>query len=181
MALLVDRDSVPRLEFSLVPPDTTPPRLLRARAMDTITVRLEFDDYLISPSSIDLDVFISNSETGRVVDLVAVLGGDAHEVVFPGDSIQLDSIGGLTESDSRSTDKFPSRFISVRLATSLASGRYLVESNGVVNLRHLIGGGDTTFVVEDTGTLSGPIGRMDGLRFLRGDGMRSPKAHRPPG
>ena len=96
-----------------------------------------------------------------------MLVGDAHEVVFPGDSAQLDSIGGLVESDSGPTTKLPSRFISVRLATSLDSGRYLVESDGVVNLRHLIGGGDTTLVVEDTGTLNGSIGMMDELRVLR--------------
>ena len=167
VALLVDRDSVPRLEFSLVPPDMTPPRLLRVQAMDTITVRLEFDDYLTNPPSQDPEVLISNSETGVVVDLVSVLVGDAHEVVFPGDSAQLDSIGGLVESDSGPTTKLPSRFISVRLATSLDSGRYLVESDGVVNLRHLIGGGDTTLVVEDTGTLNGSIGMMDELWVLR--------------
>ena len=169
VALLVDRDSVPRLEFSLVPPDTTPPRLLRAQAMDTTTVRLEFDDYLINPLSQDPDVFISNSKTGVVMDLVAVLAGDAHEVVFPGDSVRLDSIGGLTESDSRSTTKLPSRFISIRLATALDSGRYLVEANGVVNLRHLTGGGDTTFVVEGIGTVNDSIKGIDVLRVLQGE------------
>jgi len=168
VALLVDRDSVPRLEFGLVPPDTTPPRLLRVQAMDTTTVRLEFDDYLINPLSQDPEFFISNSETGVIVDLVSVLVGDAHEVVFPSDSARLDSIGDLTESGSRSTNKLPSRFISIRLVTALDSGRYLVESNGVVNVRHLIGGGDTTLVVEDIGTVNDTIERIDGLRVLQG-------------
>ena len=165
--LLVDRDSFPRVEFSLVPPDTTPPRLLRAQSMDTITVRLEFDDHLINRSDQSPEVSISNHATRTVVDLVAVLVGDAHEVVFPDDPARVDSIEGQPESGSRSINTLPSRFVSIRLAAALDSGIYLVETSGVVNLRHLIGGGDTTFVVENAGTVNDSIGEMDVLRALQ--------------
>ena len=172
VGFIADRDSFPSVEFSLVAPDTTPPRLLRAQSMDTITLRLEFDDYLINPPDQVPEVSVRDHATREIVEVVAVLVGDAHEVFFPDDSVEGDSVAPPNESDETSTNLLPSRYVSVRLAAVLDSGRYLVETMGVVNLRHLLGGGDTTFVVEDVGTVTDSIGEMEDLDVLQMDTTR---------
>ena len=50
----------------------------------------------------------------------------------------------------------PSRFITVKLAEALDSVTYLVSVSEVLNVRHLLGGGDTSFVAEPPVTPEDP-------------------------
>jgi hypothetical protein len=42
--------------------------------------------------------------------------------------------------------ELPSRFVTVRLSEAIVAGTYRISAQGFVNLRLLVGGGDTTFV-----------------------------------
>ncbi len=166
------------LRFVLVAPDTTPPLLARALVVGSETVQLEFDDYLLNPQPEEPGIALQDSATNEALEIVGSLIGSADEVRFPLDSAALaDSIAaadsaagadsaalgdsaaveapspdsaGAAVSDSVAEEDpvLPSRFITVRLAAALDSGTYRVSVTGVVNLRRLAGGGDTSFVAE---------------------------------
>ncbi len=182
--------AVTELSFAVVPPDTTPPLLVRAEAVDSVTVQLEFDDYLLNPPDEAPTVVLRDSASAVELEVVAVRVGAPGEVDFPvSDSAPSDPLGVLPDSalvapdtlvglvppaDSASAaaaddEVRPSRFVSVRLAVALDSATYIVESSGIVNLRHLVGGGDTTFVAvpsppaPDSADLVGDPSALDTL------------------
>lgn len=63
---LPDSTSTAELVLRLTEPDTTPPRLVRARAADSVTLRLEFDDPLDPRQNFDrTEVVVRDTATGR--------------------------------------------------------------------------------------------------------------------
>ncbi len=155
------------LELRLVPADSTPPRLLRAEAADSLTLQLEFDDPLLNPQPEAPTVAVRDSASGLEVTVVALGIGRPHEAGLP-PLAASDSVGAdpdslpagepgaprpgfgppapAQEADTAAAP-LPSRFVSLRISSALGPGTYRVSSRGFTNLRRLVGGGDTTFVV----------------------------------
>jgi len=158
--------AIPDLDMSVVPPDTTPPVLLRAETMDGITIQLEFDDYLLNPPEALPQVVVRDSATNAEIEVVETHVGQITQVTFTtAEPTETDSAGLAQDSVAPSDEPafvvpdslfappeeqavLPSRFVSVRVATRLDSATYVVQTSGVINVRHLVGGGDTTFVAE---------------------------------
>jgi len=139
----------PDLLFHLVDPDSTPPRLFRAEAPDSVTVVLEFDDPLLRVQPGQPSVTVADSVTGARLSVFGVAVGEAASVRFPG--APEDSAGVAGDSISAAAtpaSDLPSRFVTVRLSEAIYPGTFRVQANGFLNLRHLSGGGDTTFVAE---------------------------------
>lgn len=82
------------------------------------------------------------SDTAAVADSAAA--GDSVAVAASPDSADNAAADSVAQEDPI----LPSRFITVRLGAVLDSGTYRVSVTGVVNLRRLVGGGDTSFVAE---------------------------------
>ena len=142
----------PDLLMRIVEPDTTPPLLLRAEAWDSLTIRLEFDDPLIRPQPGVPTVSVADSATGGAVAIEGVQVGEPASTSFPGagpDSLAVPPVTPGAAPDSAAGDpELPSRFVTVRLRNVLEASTYRVRADGLVNLRGLVGGGDTTFVAE---------------------------------
>lgn len=158
--------AVPDLELRLVEPDTTPPRLLRAEAFDSLTLRLEFDDPLLRPQPGSPLVTVRDSASASGVDVTTVRVGEPAEVGLASpDSTAPDSAGVAADSlaapppaaDTAGAGgrPLPSRYVSIRLSRVPGVGVYRVHAEGFVNLRRLSGGGDTTVVISPPATDSG--------------------------
>jgi hypothetical protein len=156
----------PDLLFVLVEPDSTPPRLLRAETPDSVTIRLEFDDALVRPQPGEPTITIADSVSGASVELFGFELGEPANVTFPGapgtvpDSVGApgDSVAGVPATPpsddsiagaaAPTVADLPTRFVTVRLVAAISSGVYRLRAAGFVNLRNLIGGGDTMFVAD---------------------------------
>lgn len=155
----------PDVELRLVEPDTTPPVLLRVEVFDSLTLRVEFDDPLLRPQPGSPRVTVADTATGEPLPVTAVRVGEPAEVGFaapdtaaaPADSIgaPADTTGPAQAADSAgappgaaSGPVLPSRFATIRLGRTLRETTYRLVAEGFENLRHLTGGGDTTFVAE---------------------------------
>jgi hypothetical protein len=160
----------PDLLFSLVEPDSTPPRVLRADTPDSLTVRIEFDEPLLIVQPGAPTVVIADSASGASVAVFGAGVGEPATVDIPGapragaDPAAGDSAaavadtvaaqpapdpGGLAvpgDSLGSAAVELPSRFVTVRLSEAIVAGTYRISAQGFVNLRLLVGGGDTTFV-----------------------------------
>ncbi len=149
------------LAFRLVEPDTTPPVLLRAEAVDSLTVQLEFDDALLREQPSTPRVTVSDSLTGRALEILGVAVGEPSTVQLPGLEPEEPAeeeepepeaapppAGDPTAPQEPAAEELPSRVVTIRLADALVPASYRVRAEGFVNLRSLSGGGDTTFVYE---------------------------------
>jgi hypothetical protein len=168
---LADSVSVVELELWLTPPDSTPPVLGGGEVVDSLTVRLEFDDLLETDMPLDaafvritshpgdeawpvrdfsygMAVSRDTAVTGDVPDSTMIGEAVSDSVpppAVPGDVGPDSAIGGPMEVMERPR---PERMVTVRLERALQAGEYSVTTGGFVNLRGLAGGGDTTFVYE---------------------------------
>ena len=163
VSLSLRTDGTANLEFRLTDPDTTPARLVQAEAVDSLTVRLEFDDPLRRPQEGQPSVTVTETETGVTVDVVAALVGEPSQVRFPtapGEESPEEPEPSPTPGAEAGLEptELPSQAVSVRLAGALQTGTYRVEASGFVNLRGLVGGGDTTFVYEAAARDSADVG-----------------------
>lgn len=158
----------PDVELRVVEPDTTPPVLLRVEVFDSLTLRVEFDDPLLRPQPGSPIVTVTDTASGEPVPVTAVRVGEPADVGFatpdtaaaPADSMGAPSDSAAPPPDpTAATDSvaappgaggpvLPSRFVSVRLGRALRETTYRLGAEGFENLRHLTGGGDTTFVAE---------------------------------
>ncbi len=151
------------LAFRLVEPDTTPPVLLRAEAVDSLTVQLEFDDALLREQPSTPRVTVSDSLTGRALEILGVAVGEPSTVQLPGlepeepaeeEEPEPEAAppppGDPTAPQEPAAEELPSRVVTIRLADALVPASYRVRAEGFVNLRSLSGGGDTTFVYDPT-------------------------------
>ncbi|MDX1577296.1 MAG: carboxypeptidase regulatory-like domain-containing protein [Gemmatimonadota bacterium] len=157
----------PSLELRVIPPDSTPPRLVRVTAVDSLTLELEFDDPLRNPQDEEPDVAVRDTLTGNEIPVLAARVGRGAEADLPPPPFDSAAAApadtGAAPSDSvgpgadpaavppeRETQDagppLPSRFVSVRMASPLVPAAYRAFVEGAVNLRRLSGGGDTTFV-----------------------------------
>ena len=107
-------------------------------ALDSAAV--EADSATVQDSAAVVDS-AAVADSAAVVDSAAVR--DSAAVEPPAE----DSAAALADS-TEEEPILPSRFITVRLAEALDSATYLVSVSGVVNVRQLVGGGDTSFVAE---------------------------------
>lgn len=165
---LADSVSSVEVQLWLTPPDSTPPVLTGAEVVDSLTVRLEFDDLLDPEASFDSAfVRITSRPAGEIwgvtdfsfgVSVFADTAMAGMEADSTGAAATEDSVGGppeVMQPDSVNGDSVglrtrprPERLVTIRLERSLVAGEYAVATDGFVNLRSLAGGGDTTFVYE---------------------------------
>ncbi len=175
-------DNVPNLVLNVVPPDSTPPVLLRVLATDRVTIQLEFDDYLLNPPETTPQIVVRDSTTNLPLAVIETLVGQVTQVTFTSSEPVPDTIGVAVDSlaaadepafvapDSlfgalEDTAVLPTRFVSVRLGVALDSTTYLVETSGVVNVRRLAGESDTTFVAEPPPPPPPPVPDSLGVGF----------------
>ena len=93
-------DTLQELAFVIVPPDTTPPRLGLAEGIDSVTVELAFDDYLVNPQPEPVGIVIRDS-LGAPVEVAWVEVGRAQAVAQAVAEGRLEVGGGAAaEADS---------------------------------------------------------------------------------
>ena len=170
---LADSVSSVEVQLWLTPPDSTGPVLTGAEAVDSLTVRLEFDDLLDPEASLDSTFVritslpaedtlgVQGLSFGMALPADTAMAGMEADSTAAGEAVE-DSVRGppagspeALRPDSVAGDSVglperprPERLVTVRLERSLAAGEYRVSTGGFVNLRNLSGGGDTTFVYE---------------------------------
>ncbi len=163
---LTDTSSVVSLDLWLTAPDSTAPLLGLSEALDSLKIRLEFDDMLepeALPEGAAVNVVaVGTEEEWPVAEFV--LGqslpsappdsagppegeGEVEGAVPPltpdtAEAPPEDPTEGVTSPERER----PDRFVTVLLDRPLLEGTYRVSASGFVNLRGLSGGGDTTFV-----------------------------------
>jgi len=180
---LPDSTATAELVLRLTEPDTTPPRLARAGAEDSVTLRLEFDDHLDPRQDFSrAEVVVRDTATGSAwpVERVGItLPSEGPTAADTGSAAGADTgaarpdtaIGAAADTGAgpvppdtgaarADTAALPSQRILVRLGRPLRSGIYRVRVEGFVNLRKLAGGGDTTFVYPPADTTG--AGRQGG-------------------
>ena len=165
--VVAESTSIGRATLWLVEPDSTPPSLVEAVVVDSLRVRLQFDD------AIEPDVFpgaagvlISDTVGGRTWGVEAMYVGapprpdplpvpddagedvdEAAEPAAPPDSLAAppDSLAappdGAEEAPRDSERGLPSTAVVVDLAEPLTAGTIRITASGFANLRGLVGGG----------------------------------------
>lgn len=160
-----------QVELAVVEPDTTPPVLIAASAVDSLTLRLELDDPLPSEQP-GARAEVTESETGRAWPVASLRVGEPADGTAPQrvDPDTLPDPGAeeehdpaeprreaeVTESPAEAavTDPaaqtppsrgLPSTIVTVRLSEPLPAGDFTVRLSGVRNLRGLEGGGEASF------------------------------------
>lgn len=142
--------------FTLLPSDTTGPRVSDAESTDSMHVRVSFDDYL---EPVDSLVPLQ----GRVVTLpdsaeYALVVGGLHPTVWerqrpvPADTAAVaDTVAPrpLPRTPPRPDHStLPNRDLVVRLDRPLRPGRYVITITNAVNINGLRGGGADDFQVR---------------------------------
>jgi hypothetical protein len=148
--------------FDVMPVDTTPPRVVRAEAVDSLHVRVAFDDYF------DVDVPpTATAEVHRMPDSTRVAGyrSIVHAPVFEREraaaraaradtAIADDTVAALPRRQQApaaaappSGRLLPSRDVVVILDRPLPPGTYTVTVGGALNISGLTGGGVARFEV----------------------------------
>ncbi len=160
-----------QVELALVEPDTTPPVLIAASAVDSLTVRLEFDDALPREQP-EARAQVMDSETGRGWPVASLRVGEPGDGAAPQpadrDTLREPTLeeeqdpaepGGKAEvaeppAEAEATEPavrtppgrgLPSTIVTVLLREPLLPGAFTVRLSGVRNLRDLEGGGETGF------------------------------------
>lgn len=178
---LEDGSASVEVTFRVIPPDSTPPVLVGAESLDSVTVLLAFDDPLDPGqefASADINVRASDGEAISVEQAGLTRPSAAEPPAEPGqapgdgedteerdgpDSLPTDTVPeedvgpavdveavplpGRQPTGAADTLPLPSDSLYLRLGRPLEADRpYRVSAAGLVNLRGLEGGGDTTFV-----------------------------------
>lgn len=180
---LEDASATAEVAFRMIPPDSTPPVLARAEAVDSATVLLVFDDPL------------DPAQDFGAAEVVVRPSGEAGELplervgltpptpaarpaadTLPPDTARADTVPTDTAervpadtaadrergapAGAADTLPLPSDSLFLRLGRPLEAERtYRASASGLVNLRGLAGGGDTTFVftpADTTGAVGAP-------------------------
>ncbi|MFW6200545.1 MAG: Ig-like domain-containing protein [Gemmatimonadota bacterium] len=147
---LEDASASVETSFRLVPPDSTPPRLVRAEASDSLAVLLVLDDPLDPEQDLEAaDVAVRPVDDGEDALPVEALGLGRRPA---GPDEEAGAGAGAAD-----TVRLPSDSLYVRLGRTLVPGRtYRASAAGLLNLRGLAGGGDTTFVYTPSDTAAAP-------------------------
>lgn len=157
---LADGTTTAELDFELVEPDSTPPVLVRAEVVDSMTVTLTFDDDLDPGQPLPATrVRLTSLPSGTAWPVDSLVFGALTPAAPPDTAapVPSDSAAGPPGASGGRARAAPgpapdtmalrpaTKEIGVRLARSLTEGRYRVIVDSVTNLRRLVGGGDTTF------------------------------------
>jgi len=129
----------PSLSFDawMIPADSTPPVLASAEVIDSLSLRLTFDDPLDPDAPLDgVSVVVQRDEGGSWTVAGIVVGRPPADTEDPGEPAAA----------ARPTPA--AAFLTVSFEQALEAGSYGVSVSGVPNLRGLPGGGDTTLVYE---------------------------------
>jgi hypothetical protein len=139
--------------FSLIPPDTSPPRVTSAEAVDSLHVRVTFDDHLEPVDSV-------MPVRGQVLALpdstpYATAAAAFHPTIWerqrpvPADTTAADTLRPRAPPRRQEdTRLLPSRDVVLRLQRPLPPARYVINVAGAVNLNRLSGGGAVEFEVR---------------------------------
>ncbi|TFG66599.1 MAG: hypothetical protein E4H28_01430 [Gemmatimonadales bacterium] len=141
---LTDELTTASVDLWMIPADSTPPVLGSAEVLDSLTVRLTFDDPL-DPEAAATDVVVSirNEPGDRSWTVVDVVVGRPPEMpVVKPDSVMV----APTKQPSGPLRPPAPDFATVTVAEPLIEGTYRVNVSGMQNLRGLSGGGETTVV-----------------------------------
>jgi hypothetical protein len=146
ITLATAADTVPLL-LAVLPPDTTPARLARAEAVDSLTVRLHFDDYF------DADTDLAEAAV-RIFVLPDSVPGPAGELLTAAAFAELqrarapapDDVVAPRPADAprpgRDAAALPAReLVFLAAAPLLPGGEYVVSVSGVTNIHGIPGGG----------------------------------------
>ena len=158
--ILADTESIGRATLWLVEPDSTPPALVDAVVIDSVRVRLQFDD-VIEPDAFpgDARVVIADTLSGRTWPVKAMYVGappapDSLAVAADSLAVAADSLAVAADSLAVAADSVrvpqgqelerlvPSTAVLVDLTEPLTAGTMRITASGFVNLRQLVGGGE---------------------------------------
>lgn len=179
-------------------PDSTPPVLVRAEPLDSLRLRLEFDEPLEPEAGLD-EASVRISGGGEEPEWpIATIGYEAAggpdrarasasgaEATEPvADTAGRDPLVAENETDSLQgpvarpdgdplARAVPTPFFAVGLGRPLVPGSYRIIVSGLVNLRGLAGGGDTTFVYEAPPGPPAPVS-PDSVADESGDSIIAP-------
>ena len=130
----------PNLRFDawMLPADSTPPILVSAEVLDSLSLRLTFDDPLDANASLEEATVVVQEEQGETWRSVVIVVGRPPAPV--------DDAGERPAAVTRPTPA--AAFVTVTLDRVLSAGSYRVSASGIPNLRGLVAEGDTTFVYE---------------------------------
>lgn len=132
-------EDTPSLDFDawMIPADSTAPVLASAEVLDSLSLRLTFDDPLDSDASLDgVSVVVRRDEGSSWAVTTIVVGRPPADTEEPG------APAAVVRPNPAAA------FLTVSFDEALTAGSYGVSVSGVPNLRGLLGGGDTTFVYE---------------------------------
>lgn len=132
------------VDLWMLPADSTPPVLASAEVLDSLTLRLIFDDPLDPESSLaDVEVSIRDESGDHTWTVADVVVGRPVIPVAPPDS--ADAADAVPEPPPSGPSRRPAQsFVTVTVAEPLVEGTYEVKATGVPNLRGLRGGGETS-------------------------------------
>ncbi len=144
---LTDGSPTATVDLWMLPADTTPPVLASAELLDSLTLRLTFDDPLDPEASLaDVEVLIADETGDRTWTLAdVVVGRPPVPTVLP-DSVDVELDVPAPKPSGPVREPAPS-FVTVTVVKLLIEGTYRVEVSGFPNLRGLLGGGGVTVVI----------------------------------
>jgi hypothetical protein len=150
--------------FNVLPPDTTPPRVVRAEVVDSLHVRVTFDDHFDPAQSMDGATAQVHVLPDSVVHAgaVRILVGTVFErerraparVAEPADTadVRADTVAAPPPAARPPAARpeappLPARELVVQLDRPLTAGSYTITVAAVVNINGLTGGGTASFEV----------------------------------
>jgi hypothetical protein len=152
------------LIFTVLSPDTTAPRVMSARAIDSLHVRIEIDDYFdpYGPGSISADVHwmpdsVRYAGSSRVVpepvfnEEQRAASAAAADTIAAADTAAVVAVPTdvvpQTGQVPDAAEMLPQREFVVMLDRPLVPGSYTITVSGVINLQGIAGGGIARFDV----------------------------------
>ena len=169
-ALFTQPTDTVALVFDVLVPDTTAPRITSARALDSLHVRVETDDYFDPAAGLDaaraavstLPDSIRRAVSVRIMpEAVFVAERDAARLAADSAAAAADTAAAVRDTlaappraapvrpgaprGGAIDSTLPTRALVVRLDRPLAPGSYTISIAGVTNLHGLSGGGATQF------------------------------------
>lgn len=131
----------------MLPADTTPPILASAELVDSVTIRLNFDDPLDPEASLaDARVVVRLEPEGPDRSQVDVVVGRPPPPEAPPDTLAADA-EAAPPIPAPSGRPPAATFATVTFSDPFMAGTYSVEASGFTNLRGLPGGGEATLEV----------------------------------
>lgn len=159
------------LLFDVLIPDTTAPRVVSARALDSLHVQVELDDHVDPAAALEgvraavsalpdssgyaVGVRIMAQSTFRAEQLAAEAARIAADTVAVTDTtvVARDTLAAplpVTPAGAEDVDPdLPIRQLVVRLDRPLVPGSYMITLQGVTNLHGLTGSGSASFEMSE--------------------------------